>query len=196
LILPYIQLLAPSIGYGGNYGHMGLYGVCNWNEFGTFYYFAGFMGYIILAYYLIKYPLNWNWNKTLTIAIILFITGFIITFLGFLLIQKHFPGEYPMLEIIWYFCNINVAMMTFALFVIFQKIRISGSEWIRKCASYTFGIYLCHFIIVQALSDFFVPQTALPAAIRILLIAILSFVLSYLVTAVFDSNRWSKRFVK
>lgn len=81
----------------------------------------GFLGYIILAYYLVKYPLNWTWSKTLSVAIPLFIIGFAITFAGFLITQKYFPASYANLEIVWYFCNINVAMMTFAMFIVFQK---------------------------------------------------------------------------
>ena len=34
LLLPYVKMLAPALGYTGNYGNTGLYGVCDWNEFG------------------------------------------------------------------------------------------------------------------------------------------------------------------
>lgn len=63
LFIPYIKMVAPMLGYTGNYGNMGLFGVCDWNEFGTFYYVSGFIGYIVLAYYLVKYPLDWSWKK-------------------------------------------------------------------------------------------------------------------------------------
>ena len=69
LIAPYIKMVAPTLGYTGNYGQMGLWGVCNWNEFGTFYYFSGFLGYIILAYYLVKYPFQWSLAKTVSIVV-------------------------------------------------------------------------------------------------------------------------------
>lgn len=35
-------------------------GNCDWNIYGRFYYFSGFIGYLLLAYYLVKYPLNWS----------------------------------------------------------------------------------------------------------------------------------------
>lgn len=60
LLLPYAKMFAPMLGYTGNFGNMGLYGVCDWNEFGTFYYVSGFAGYLVLAYYLVKFPPAWT----------------------------------------------------------------------------------------------------------------------------------------
>ena len=37
LLLPYAKMFAPMLGYTGNFGNMGLYGVCDWNEFRTVY---------------------------------------------------------------------------------------------------------------------------------------------------------------
>ena len=64
MTLPYIQMLAPALGYEGNYGNMGILGVCDWNPYGMFYNFSGFLGYMVLAHYLTKYPLAWSWKKT------------------------------------------------------------------------------------------------------------------------------------
>jgi len=196
LLAPYIKMAAPSLGYLGNYGQQGIWGVCNWNEFGTFYYFSGFLGYIILAYYLVKYPIQWSLIKTILVATPLFAIGFIITFSGFLITQKYYPGNYANLEIVWYFCNINVAMMTVAVFLVVQKLNIRESKWIKNISGATFGIYLCHFIIVQALTDTFLTITSLPASLKILSIALLSFGLSYLVTKLFDSNSITRRFIR
>ncbi len=69
LIAPYVKMFAPALGYQGNYGNMGLWGVCDWNDYGSFYYFSGFIGYLLLAYYLTKYPLKWSWKKLLSITI-------------------------------------------------------------------------------------------------------------------------------
>lgn len=196
LMVPYIKMAAPLLGYTGNYDNAGIWGVCNWNEFGTFYYFSGFLGYIILAYYLVKYPLNWSWNKTLAVAIPLFVIGYGITFSGFLITQKYFPANYANLEIVWYFCNINVAMMTFAMFIVFQKINIKESKLLKNLSSATFGIFLCHFILVQAFTDVFLHLEFLPATVRILCIAIVSFLVSYGVTELLSSNKLTRRFVK
>ncbi|MEG0994346.1 MAG: acyltransferase, partial [Bacteroidales bacterium] len=162
MIIPYIQMGAPAIGYTGNYGHMGLFGVCDWNPYGTFYYFSGFIGYLVLAHYLVKYPLNWSWGRTFALAGPLFLIGFAITWFGFIFAQNHFPGNYAVLEIVWYFSGINVFFMTFATFIVMQKISIQPSVFMSRMATYTFGIYLCHFLIVQISYDTVYNKLNLP----------------------------------
>lgn len=196
LFIPYLKMLAPVLGYTGNYGNMGLFGVCDWNEFGTFYYVSGFIGYIVLAYYLVKYPLDWSWKKTLSIAIPLFLVGYLITAGGFILTQEKFPGSYANLEIIWYFAGINVFMMTFAIFVIVQKLKIPSSVTLSRLAAATFGIYLCHFIFVQMAYDLFDTFGNLPAIVRIPVMACLAFFVSYLVVRLFETTKLTRRLVR
>lgn len=181
LVVPYIKMAAPSLGYTGNYGNMGIWGVCDWNPYGSFYYFSGFLGYLVLARYLVKYPLGWSWKKIGTICLPLFLTGYLITAGGFILTQEYFPGSYANLEIIWYFSGINVFMMTFPVFVVVQKINVPSSAFLSRVASATFGIYLAHFIFVQIGYDVFnIPS--LPIFVRMLLTACSAFFVSYLLT--------------
>lgn len=60
-----------------------LFGLCARNSFGTFYYFAGFNGYLLLGYYLAKDVKEWNWVKTVGVAVPLFAIGYIVTYIGF-----------------------------------------------------------------------------------------------------------------
>lgn len=196
LFIPYIKMVAPILGYTGNYGNMGLFGVCDWNEFGTFYYVSGFIGYIVLAYYLVKYPLDWSWKKTLSIAIPLFLIGYLITAGGFILTQEKFPGSYANLEIIWYFAGINVFMMTFAIFVIVQKLKVPSSAALSRLAAATFGVYLCHFIFVQMAYDLFDTFGNLPAIVRIPAMACIAFFVSYLVVRLFETTKLTRRLVR
>lgn len=195
MCLPYVQMAGPLLGYTGNYGNMGLWGICDWNAYGMLYYFSGFLGYVVLAYYLVQYPLNWNWSRTLGIAIPMFLIGYIITAGGFILTQKYFPGSYANLEIIWYFSGINVFMMTFAVFIIMQKVKIKSSPLLTKAAGLTFGIYLCHFIIVQLGYDLIYPNIPMPAAIKILLLAVFSFTISYIITWLLSLNKITRKVV-
>ncbi|WP_333576682.1 acyltransferase family protein [Sphingobacterium sp.] len=110
--------------------------------------------------------------------------------------QKYYPGNYANLEVIWYFCNINVAFMTIAIFLVVQKLKIPESKWIKRLSSATFGIYLAHFIPVQALTDIFLPIPHLPATLKIFSIAILGFSLSFLITKLMDSNSITRGFIK
>lgn len=196
LLLPYVKMLAPALGYAGNYGNMGLYGVCDWNEFGTFYYVSGFAGYLVLAYYLVKFPPAWDWRRTLAVCIPMFIAGYLITAFGYVALQNHFPGNYAYLEIVWYFAGINVFMMTYPVFVIVRKLDFKPRAWLSRLAGATFGIYLCHFILVQAGYDLVARIPALPTLLRILLIACLAFAASYLVVAAMQRFRVTRRFVQ
>lgn len=195
MIIPYCQLLLPFAGYEGNYGNTGLFGVCDWNPFGTFYYFSGFLGYVILAYYMVKYPANMSWRKTLVINIPLFVAGYLITQLSFVEIQKFFPGDFAYLELAWYFTGINVLMMTYAVFSIFQKIEIRSERtmlWLNRIAALTFGIYLCHFIVVQMSYDLIYNYLNIAPYFKIPIAAILAFTVSGLVVWVLSKLPFKK----
>lgn len=155
LLLPYIQLAAPLLGYQGNWGNYGILGVCDWNVYGSFYYASGFIGYMVMAYYLTRWPLQWSWSRTCSVFIPMFMAGYAITSSGYVWFQQMFPGNYAYLEIIWLFCGINVVMMTVPVFVIVQKCNARGSLLLTRLASLSFGVYLCHFIFVFMAYDLY-----------------------------------------
>ncbi len=194
LFLPYIRMAAPLLGYAGNYGHMGLLGECDWNVYGTFYYVSGFAGYLVLAYYLKKYPLNWSWKKMAAICIPMFAVGYAITSVGYIVTNGYFPGNYAYLEILWYFAGINVFMMTFPIFVTIQKLDIRPRKWLSKAAGLTFGVYLCHFTFTFLSYDLY-DTPALPYLVRILLAAITTAAISGAVTWVMSRFRPTRIFV-
>lgn len=181
LFLPYIKMVAPLLGYTGNYGHMGLLGECDWNIYGTFYYVSGFIGYIILAYYLKAYPLDWGWKKLVAVCLPMFIVGYIITSVGYVVTNEYFPGNYAYLEILWYFTGINVFMMTFPIFVTVQKLNIESRKWLSQAAKLTFGVYLCHFTFTFLSYDLY-DNAALPYLVRIVLAALTTTTISALLT--------------
>lgn len=195
MCLPYLQMLAPLLGYEGNYGNMGLLGVCDWNPYGMFYYFSGFLGYMVLAYYLTHHPLNWSWKKTLSVAVPLFTIGYAVTSGGFILTQEYYPGNYANLEIIWYFSGINVFLMTFSVFIVMQKIKVKSSLLLSKIAALTFGIYLCHFIFVQLGYDFIYPSIPVPPFLKIVMIAIFSFAVSLFIIWLMSLNKITRKVI-
>ncbi|HIT15532.1 MAG TPA: acyltransferase family protein [Candidatus Avimuribaculum pullicola] len=195
LFLPYLKMLAPVLGYQGNYGNMELLGMCDWNIYGTFYYFSGFVGYLVLAYYLKQYPLQWSWSKMLAIMIPLFVAGYAITAGGYILTQEHFPGNYAYLEIVWYFNGINVFMMTLSLFAIVQKMAVRSRRWLSRLASLAFGIYLCHFVFVFVCYDLY-DMAMLPYWVRIPCIAVTTFAIATLVAWLMSRAAFTARFVR
>lgn len=175
LVLPYVQMVAPSLGFEGMFGNFGILGVCDWNAYGTFYYLSGFIGYIILAYYLKTYPLRWSAAKQAMILVPMFLIGYLITFGGYVEMNTCHPGNYAYLEIIWLFCGINVFLMTFPIFVWVQQIRGEAPRFISGLAKLTFGIYLVHFPF-EAMGYDLLAMTHLQDWCRILLSAIIIFV--------------------
>lgn len=194
LLLPYLKMVAPLLGYKGNYGHMGLYGECDWNVYGTFYYVSGFAGYLILAYYLKRFPLEWSWRKIAAICIPMFIAGYAITSVGYIVTNEHFPGNYAYLEILWYFTGINVFMMTFPLFVTIQKVDTKPRKWLSQMARLTFGVYLCHFTFTFLSYDLY-DTPALPYLVRIMLAALTTGAISVLLTWIMSKFRFTRIFV-
>lgn len=195
MLVPYLQMAAPLLGYKGNYGNMGIFGVVDWNAFGTFYYFSGFLGYLVLAFYLKKYPLGWSWGKTWAVAAPLYIVGYCITYFGFVLTQKYYPGSYAQLEIIWYFYGMNVFMMTIAAYIVLQKVNIKNERWAKAfayVAKLTFGIYLCHFLLVQIGYDFVYNTIPVAPALQIPIIAVLAFTVSAIVVLLLSKLPKSK----
>lgn len=194
LFLPYIKMAAPALGYAGNYGHIGLLGECDWNVYGTFYYISGFIGYIILAYYLKRYPLNWSRKKTMAICLPMFAVGYAITSVGYVVTNEYFPGNYAYLEILWYFTGINVFMMTFPIFVTVQMLNTRPRKWLSKAAKFTFGVYLCHFTFTFLGYDLYdIPS--LPYILRIALATITTATISAALVWVMSKFRPTKIFV-
>lgn len=191
----YLELLAPFLGYQGALGNFGLWGICDWNAFGSLYYFSGFMGYLILGYYLVKYPLNWSKVKSYGIALPVFVLGFAITFIGFIFTQKYYPENFSNLEIIWSFNNINVVMMTLAVFIIAQQFKGQVSARLHMLSTLTYGVFLAHFFFVQVAYDLVYPYLNLPSGVQIILIAVLASIMSFFVVWLLSLSKLTKKFV-
>lgn len=194
LMLPYVQMIAPALGFEGMFGNFGILGVCDWNAYGTFYYLSGFIGYIILAYYLKTYPLQWSWGRMALTLVPMFVVGYLITFWGYVEMNAYHPGNYAYLEIIWLFCGINVFMMTFPVFAFMQRIKGNAPRIISHVAKLTFGIYLVHFPFEAMAYDLFAP-TGLPDWCRIVLSAVCIFVGVGLIVQLLWSWKPTRRFV-
>lgn len=178
LFIPYIRVLAPACGYVGNYGHTGIFGECDWNAFGTFYYFSGFLGYAVLACYLNRYPSERPKRTVLWRSALCFAAGYGLTAGGYWLTQRFYPTDYAYLEVPWFFNGFSVFLMVYGLFTALQTVRSADAKaagrW-NRLAGLTFGIYLCHFFIVQLGYDFVYACVPLPPGLQIPLIAVLVF---------------------
>lgn len=126
------------------------FGTCSWNSFGLFYYFAGFNGYLLLGHYLGKRreePLG----KTLSVAVPLFLAGYLITFAGFRYMTSDPNVSEEGMELFFTYCSPNVLLMAAAVFLLVRKVRVASPFLCRALANLTkcgFGLYCVHYFFV------------------------------------------------
>ena len=138
-----------------------LWGEASWNTYGTFYYFSGFIGYLLLGLYLRRFVGELSWKKTLLISIPCYVGGFAIVFGGFLrrvfeMANGVFPLEGLVEKAVWWettWCNdtIGVVLMTIAWILLFRKIKASGVFYDRvllPLSKASYGLYLLHLLIL------------------------------------------------
>ena len=147
----YVKELVPS-GY--------IYGEAVWNNFHILYYNAGYIGYLLMAHYIRTY-IHWSTKKTLAICIPLFLVGLAVSAFAYHKISSTTHDGY-LLELPWRFCTPNVAIMTFAVFMLFKLIRLDKG-WVYKSiyslSRMSYGVYLIHmfFLVIfyELLSPYF-----------------------------------------
>mgnify|MGYP000189613452 FL=1 len=161
-----------------------VFGTDTWNEFGLFYYFAGFNGYLLLGHY-VKKGNDWSLMKTFILCILMFAVGYYITYTGFSTTASNPNATETEMELFFTFCSPNVLLMTLATFLLLQKVVITNSTVIKVLANMTqcgFGIYMVHYFVV---GPFFllIGPSSLPNPLQVPLMAICIFLCSWAVTA-------------
>lgn len=153
-----------------------VFGTDTWNEFGLFYYFAGFNGYLLLGHY-VKKGNDWSLMKTFILCILMFAVGYYITYTGFSTTASNPNATETEMELFFTFCSPNVLLMTLATFLLLQKVVITNSTVIKVLANMTqcgFGIYMVHYFVV---GPFFllIGPSSLPIPLQVPLMAICIF---------------------
>lgn len=160
-------------------------GICAWNSFGTFYYFAGFSGYLLLGHFLFKEVKVWEWGKTLLLALPMFAVGYLVTYVGFKNMTAIPNCTEQELELFFLYCSPNVALMAVALFLIVRKLRIQSPKAIAALSNIAkcgLGIYVLHYFIV-GFGYAIVDSLAVPVSIRIPVTATITFLICWSVIA-------------
>ena len=179
LLLCFLTTLLPLLraGFGDTppviYGPTGipnparypLWGEASWNAYGLFYYFSGFLGYMLLGLYLRRFVGELSWRRTLAIGLPAWLVGFAICYFGFLwAVEADAKGVFPVegptgLAAVWETTWINdtasVALMTIGWVLLFRKFKASGRFFQRillPISKASYGMYLCHMIVLVAFS--------------------------------------------
>ncbi len=182
--------LVPFIRYYGGFfdnasyiasGH--IFGFCEWNDCGTFYYFSGFLGYLVAGMYLGRMN-ELSWGRTLAIALPLIAVGYALTFRLFEAVKAEPDCTGVMLEQPIWVTSFHVAMMTIGLFLIGRKLHVGGRV-ARVCASLgvcCFGIYMIHYFCVGAACTA-CSALGIPAAVIIPAASVLALLASWALVA-------------
>lgn len=159
-----------------------VWGECFWNRFHMLWYFSGYIGYLVMAYY-IRVHLNWDLRNRLAMGTICFLAGSVFTAWSFW--WKGVPGkiiETPLLEWSWEFCTPNQLLATFGAFVLFSCISDNSREpkLVSEIARLSFPMYLMHMfflaLIAKAMVAGDVVSPLIPVWLAIPCIAILTYI--------------------
>lgn len=167
LCLPYLHLIFPE-----------MWGECFWNQTPMLYYFSGFMGYMVLAFYLRRYVAQYRpWHAWAGIAMIL--AGYAATVWGFG--ERLATSEYIWeLELPWGFETINIALMSLGIFLLLRGLKSLGraAGLVTDISKLSYGIYLVHMMVLNFFFDLMNPVIG-SVAVKIPLMAVCAFVVSY-----------------
>lgn len=181
LMIPFIREAAsgdaPCITYGPsgipNPAYYPLWGEASWNSYGLFYYFSGFIGYLLLGLYLRRFVPSLSWKRTIAIALPAWSTGFIICFAGFIMRLGDTPS-YPLegtvdlavaWEVPWGYDTVGIALMALGWILLFRKCgeptlpaaspSVNSHTLISTISKASYGMYLTHMLILATAAAFY-----------------------------------------
>ncbi len=157
-----------------------VFGECWWNPYPLFYYVSGFVGYIVLGYY-IRTRLDWSGKKVFALCIPLLLACY--AFGAWQFYRRSFVVDTPqLLEAHWQNDTIVAGVMSACVFLLFSRIRSGGRLYglVRKISEASYGMYLMHMLMLPAIFSLLNP--VLPVPLAILCTALLTYLASFLLS--------------
>ena len=127
---------------------------------------------------------NWNIWKTFAICAAMFVVGYAITYSGFSSAAANPEATELDMELFFTFCSPNVVLMTAAVFILLQKVRIHNTliaKKLSKISKYGFGIYIVHYFVVGPIF-ILIGKFDLPIPLQVPIMALLIFIISWAFT--------------
>ena len=148
----------------------------------TLYNFAGYFGYVVLGYYLNKYPIS---IKSLKSSIILIISTFIISgILPMLVFFADIKGFDTYSQIIYNYSSISTVVMCIFIYLVCQNFKITNKTYnrlISNISKLSFGIYLVNFAFIRYLFfPYFIENPLESTILETLITTFGSFALAYI----------------
>lgn len=143
-------------------------------------YFSKYLGFLVLGYYLDRYPPKYAVATGSSLYLISSIVTFALTaFLseknnGF---DETFSG----------YLTLNIALQSVGIFLIFKKLMTRSTVISRLADSLSYGIYLVHMLVLYAIQYIF-SSLLYPVSVKVIIISIIAYTVSliiiYLVTRI------------
>jgi surface polysaccharide O-acyltransferase-like enzyme len=139
-------------------------------------YFSGFIGYVVLGYYLSIKSFAYSKTTINLISLFLIFAGVSITIFGTYFLSKR---NNDFVEYFYNYNTLNVLMSSVGVFLFFKNLEISNLKVIKIAnfiSKYSYGIYLVHVLILTFMKnikldyDFINPIFAIPIATLICLL--------------------------
>lgn len=179
--IPYLQFLTGLA-----------FGVCDWNEFHSFYYLSGFIGYLLMGYYLYTYLPAWSTLTKRCTGALLFLTGYGITY--YLTISV--PFSITNIEMVWYYCSPNVLLEAVGIFLLFEGLALKEGVFVaivQGIAKYSFGIFLIHYFFIGSIFRYFAGSFDLHPGVNVLISCLLTLVISFGTVWLLSRIRWMRK---
>ncbi len=157
-------------------------GLTSFSEFRYFnqltYFFTGPIGYVVLGYYLTRFPIITKSTKTNLLLSITLLLSWSITMFGSYWLS--YSSGKSNQTLYWLFSP-NVIAATICIFMLFHQNNIQNSiinKALNWVSSYSYGIYLSHILVLSALATVRLNCMFMHPVIGILLTVILCVSLS------------------
>lgn len=156
----------------------------------NFRYFSGFMGYLVLGYYLSIKQFNKKWINSIAVGLI--VLGLGITFYGTYYLTF---SEGKSSEVFYGFLTPNVLILSTGMFFLFKnhnKTNPKIAPVIGFISKYSYGIYLSHVFIINLLTLQGITCYTINPVIGIPLTSILCLTISALLTFIINKIPFGK----
>lgn len=163
------------------YPYVGLWLQIDESKSGLLYYFAGYVGYYILGYYLMHCYEYRLWHVFVAALVALIIP----------LVLYSSGCEFDFYSVLWYL-SLPVAMMSFGLFVLIMRLPNKQLSGVRCVSKLSFGIFFIHIFVMRSIIWNLDVVNSMNWTLQIPVIVLTSFLLSLLASWTISRLPFSK----
>ena len=163
------------------YPYLSRFLIVNETDTGLLYYFAGYVGYFVLGYYLRNYYVFKLWHVIASIGIAVIVP-----------VLLYSSGiEFDFYSMLWYL-SFPVASMAFTWYATASQLPNMYVGFIKQCSNLSFGVFFVHIVLLRYIMWHFSLISVLPGMLQVVVIAIITIVISYIISWLISKLSFSK----